>query len=128
MPITAKMMVISTHMIRPAKTGATSGRVVMVVGYPVVKAASGAPVVLTGNMRNVMVDPKAFLPPGSVSLAQGVAIQAQGDQVVELNGGVLDNLNSRDIALTRYKRNHEFLEEVFSLYPTSGLFKFIYSI
>ncbi|KAG0307030.1 hypothetical protein BGZ98_001223 [Dissophora globulifera] len=52
-------------------------------------------------------------------LAQQQA-QAQED-AEEPSGDELDFLTTRDVAIARYKRNHDYIAEVFSPYPTSRI-------
>ncbi|KAG0249658.1 hypothetical protein BG011_009047 [Mortierella polycephala] len=52
-------------------------------------------------------------------LAQQQA-QAQED-AEEPSGDELDFLTARDVAIARYKRNHDYIAEVFSPYPTSRI-------
>ncbi|KAG0338468.1 hypothetical protein BG000_003925 [Podila horticola] len=52
-------------------------------------------------------------------LAQQQA-QAQED-AEEPSGDELDFLTSKDVAIARYKRNHDYVAEVFSPYPTSRI-------
>ncbi|RUS29737.1 hypothetical protein BC938DRAFT_480301, partial [Jimgerdemannia flammicorona] len=37
------------------------------------------------------------------------------------SGDELDDISARDIAMARYKRNHDYLAEVFSPYPISAI-------
>ncbi|KAI7817112.1 hypothetical protein BC939DRAFT_403025 [Gamsiella multidivaricata] len=46
--------------------------------------------------------------------------QAQED-AEEPSGDELDFLTARDVAIARYKRNHDYIAEVFSPYPTSRI-------
>ncbi|RCH79878.1 hypothetical protein CU098_007856, partial [Rhizopus stolonifer] len=38
------------------------------------------------------------------------------EEMEELSGDELDDISARDIAIARYKRNHDYLSEIFTPY------------
>ena len=44
------------------------------------------------------------------------------DDADEPSGDELDDISARDIAMARYKRNHDYLSEIFTPYNAGRLF------
>ncbi|KAG0333148.1 hypothetical protein BG004_000957, partial [Podila humilis] len=59
-------------------------------------------------------------PQAQAQLLAQQQVQAQED-AEEPSGDELDFLTAKDVAIARYKRNHDYIAEVFSPYPTSRI-------
>ncbi|KAI7866414.1 hypothetical protein BDF14DRAFT_1812902 [Spinellus fusiger] len=69
------------------------------------------------NFRPGMTDPSA-LQRKRAQTKQGTQLM---DENEEASGDELDDISSRDIAMARYKRNHDYLSEIFTPYNAASI-------
>ncbi|CDS09074.1 hypothetical protein LRAMOSA10434 [Lichtheimia ramosa] len=104
----------------PNATGVTPSMMgAPVAGRGMSPAQMGLPYMQQGPFRNMGPDPSMHRKRAqNKTPRQGGGVIEDGD---EPSGDELDDISARDIAMARYKRNHDYLSEIFTPYNASSI-------